>query len=61
MKVKAMRTMKNAYDQVLFTEGKEYKVVDADSKRYWVLNELHMETPIRISRLTDNFMEVNND
>ena len=60
-KVTAMRTLKNAFDQVLFEEGKEYKIADEDEKRYYVLNELDSETTIRKNELLDNFVFVRTD
>ena len=59
--VKAMRTLKNVFDQVLFNEGKEYKIVDEDSKRYYIQNELGSETCIRQTRLFDDFVIVRTD
>ena len=49
--IKAAEMHKNAYDEVLFLAGKEYEVVDEDEKRYWVLNELHSETPVRKNQI----------
>ena len=46
-KVTAMQTFKNVLGQVLFAKGKEYKIADEDEKRYYVLNELNGESPIR--------------
>lgn len=41
------QTYKNSYDQVLFVEGRCYKVVDEDYKYIYLLNELHTETFVR--------------
>lgn len=56
MKVIAKETLKNAYDQILFVAGRTYKVVDTDSKRAFILNELHSETPVRIRELEKDFI-----
>lgn len=53
MKLRAKATFKNAYDQVLFLAGAEYEVVEFDGKRYWILNELHTETPVRVNKVED--------
>ena len=55
MKAVSKRTCKNAYDEVLFQEGKAYEIVDIDSKRIWVLNELHTETAFREARFAESF------
>jgi hypothetical protein len=54
MTVKAKQTSKNAYDQVLFIAGKQY---EAEEKGNFilVLNELHLETPVRLTNLEKNF------
>ena len=53
MKVIAKEDLKNAYDQILFVAGRTYDVVDSDSKRVFILNELHSETPVRKSTELD--------
>ena len=55
MKAVSKRTCKNAFGEILFREGKEYEIVDIDSKRIWVLNELHTETPYREAWFSENF------
>ena len=58
MTVKAKRTLENVLGQILFAEGKEYRIADEDTKRYYVLNELNGETTIRKNALLDNFVFV---
>lgn len=57
MKLKAKRTLKNAYDQVLFVEGKLYEA-EGDKKRVYILNELHSETVVRIANIDKDFERV---
>lgn len=47
--VTAKRTQKNAYGQVLFIEGKKYKVFGKfhNDRGFYVLNELGTETPVK--------------
>lgn len=54
MTVKALKTLKNAYDQVLFREGHEYKA-KMSPKRVFILNELHTETLVRANRFGESF------
>lgn len=54
MKVKAKRTLKNAYDQVLFVEGRQYDATE-EGKFVLIFNELHSETPVRIKNLEKDF------
>ena len=58
--LKALYTMKNGYDEVLFKEGELYEVSDEDNQRYWVMNEIGLETPIRIKKVEngEDFEEV---
>lgn len=47
MKVKATKTMENIVGEILFRAGETYDVVDMDSKRLMVRNELCTETVVR--------------
>lgn len=54
MILKANRTLKNSYDQVLFMEGREYHA-KMSPKRIYIFNELHTETPFKPGKLIDDF------
>lgn len=54
MTVKALKTLKNAYDQVLFREGHEYQA-KMSPNRVFILNELHTETLVRANRFSESF------
>lgn len=54
MTVKAKRTLKNAYDQVLFVQGKQYEA-EEEQKFICIINELHSETLVRMKNLEKDF------
>lgn len=55
-KVIALETLKNAYDQVLFIEGKTYTITNTTSRSLFILNELRTETYITKSRASKYFV-----
>lgn len=54
MVVKALETLRNAYDQVLFLDGHEYHAKMSPTKVY-VFNELHTESPFTVKNFREKF------
>ena len=52
--VRAMETLKNAYDQVLFIKGNKY-IADKSGSRYFIFNEMRVESPFTEKRLKTYF------
>ena len=55
MKVRALKTLKNSYDEILFVKDKEYVVIGTTKRSYVIPNEIHSETMVNKRRLSDNF------
>lgn len=55
MKVKAKRTLRNGFYQVLFVAGKQYEAEEVNNRFCLILNELHSETLVRIKNLEKDF------
>lgn len=53
--VKAKKDMTNMYAQVLFIAGREYMIVRETKHLFYILNELHSESPVSKTRFERDF------
>ena len=61
MKVKALKTLKNSCDEILFVKDREYTIIGTTKRSYIIPNEIHSETLVYKRRLSDSFDTVKSE